>query len=107
MRGVQRRLSDRTVEEALEAHCVTERAARHWKDAMVDGVVTISEALEGVRLNELALRESLDVVQIAERANQHQRLGLAYLTGDIPAQVLLDAADVNIFPPAQFDAAHD
>lgn len=95
-RGPQRRLTDQTVEEALEAHCATEHAARFWQRALTDGAVTIGEAREGVRLIERALVESREVVAVAERAHQHQRLGLAYLVGDVPATVAREAADVGI-----------
>lgn len=96
--GPRRRLIDITVDEALEARCVAQRAVDHWEAALSDGVITMEEALEGVRLGRLALAESQDVVRVAEQANQHQRIGIAYLTGTMTPQVLHDAAEVGITP---------
>ena len=88
---------DQAVTEALEARCATEYAADFLKNAAADGEVTLSEALEAVRLIEHALVEAKQVVPTVERANELQKLGLQFaMYGEVAPHAERNAATVGI-----------
>jgi hypothetical protein len=98
-------VASRAVDEALEAECATEYAARYLRKALADGEITRDEALEAVRLIEHALKEARDVVPLAEQACQLAVIGSQFvLYGEPTARSAAIAATVGIEPP-HYDTA--
>lgn len=115
-RGPKKRLADRTVDKALEAQCAADIALRYQEQARAefleiirDGVVTLDEARSYLAKQESALmkqatavREANDVVRMAERVNERQKIGLLFAEYDddaMPPTAIANARTAGIEPP--------
>lgn len=93
------RLATQAVEEAEEAEDASVAVVRHWDRAMADGVISLDEAREGLRLAQRAMDEAHDVVEATMQTDVWEKVAVSALTGFINPHVQRQAGDVGLVIP--------